>query len=106
MDNFRCSKCDKSFFIINYRIFYKHGIRYYKDKDGNALQCPICNNDLEYIEKEGEFNANFASFSSMSDSEKKSMLRKRSRDHFNKHLKGRKEYLDKNFTGTIKDVDF
>lgn len=67
-------------------------------------KCPICNCqrktiELKVQENEEGFNVYVAKFSSMSKVDQKKVLKKRSSDHFKKHLKEKKEYMDRKFYG-------
>lgn len=110
MNNFQCNKCFHLFEIPSYRITYKNGVKVIKDLKNNLINCPNCSSyDILSLDKEGEFKVNFGRFNSMSNEDKKRVLKKRSQDHYNKNtdsLKDRKEYLEKNFTGRTKDGDF
>ena len=105
--NFLCTHCGNKFYEPNYSVSFSMGSLVYKYK-GQFIHCPECDKmELEFIEQEiKEYNVYFGKFHSMNDQDKKKVLRKRSKEHFDKNLKERKNYLDKNFKGKVGEVDF
>lgn len=67
-------------------------------------KCPICGLQRKTVELRVEdkpegFNVHFGKFSAMSKEDQKKVLKKRSQEHFSKHIKGKKEYMDRKFYG-------
>jgi hypothetical protein len=54
--------------------------------------------DVMEVEVQSSFNVSFAKFASSSPIKKKEMLKQRSNEHYKKHVKEKKEYLDRNIT--------
>jgi len=66
-------------------------------------KCDNCGQTLrEVFEEINSTPFHIGKFNTLSDAEKRKVLKKRSHDHFEKHIKERKDYMDKNFTGTEK----
>ena len=59
----------------------------------NRITCVECGGEMEYVKEEGEISVNFLQFDSLSSSEKKEMIHKRSVEHFKKKDKGDLERL-------------
>jgi len=107
MDNFLCLGCGESFFETNYAMSIVEGEVVYKDKKGSQLKCPSCKSiELEVIEKEGGGIPSFGKFNSLSDTEKKRVLKKRAKEHITKTDRERKEHLDRKFAGKLNHGDF
>jgi len=82
-----------------------------KDWDGRdsytlflLKKCPICGSQRKTVELKVEgqpegFNVHFGKFSAMNKEDQKRVLKKRSQEHFSKHIKGKKEYMDRKFYG-------
>jgi DNA-directed RNA polymerase subunit RPC12/RpoP len=105
-NNFQCLKCGLEFTENKYSISFAAGEAIYK-KEGKLLECPECKSrELEFIKEFEGFGANYGRFASASNEDKKKILKKRAKEHSDKRLKERKEYLDRNFTGRTRDVDF
>lgn len=98
--NFKCKNCKHEMFVPSYSTYFdKSGNKMYKTKHGQ-LNCSKCGStNITYIEKEGEYNVNFGKFSSATSEQKKAILAERSKKHFDKHIKEKKDYMDKNFKG-------
>ena len=107
-NNFQCNKCFHLFTVTNYRMSVKSGVVIYTDKNMNHIKCEMCKSyDVLSLEEEGEYNVNFTKFNSLSDQDKKKILKKRAKQHFDKNtdsIRDQREYIDKNFKGTIKDM--
>ena len=86
---FECAKCKKR--IDVYRV------RRIKNKDidlstGKCLKCDICGDSLQFVMKEGIITAPaLGKFASMTDAEKKQVIRKRHLEHMKK--KGKEENI-------------
>lgn len=92
--NFKCNTCNKETFITQFS-FRGDGKHY--DKYGRLLKCDCENKtELKFIQDpDKEFGVpNFGKFSSSSKEDKVKMLKQRSKEHFNKKIKGEKDYLD------------
>ena len=104
--NFQCLRCGYKFTELRFSISYAANEVVYKVKD-RFLECPDCKAlEVDFIKNYEGFCTNFGKFSSLSNEDKKKILKKRSRDHSETKLKERKRYLDNNFTGKTRDVDF
>lgn len=104
-NNFKCLNCDNDFHESSYSIVFIEGEPAYKVK-GSFIKCPECKScSIAAIEKKGEYNVTFGTFKSMSQEDKKKMLKKRSHEHSEAKLKERKQYLDKHFTGSSKGLN-
>jgi hypothetical protein len=93
MSNFICPTCKKEHTIPEYKM--KMDCRYY-DNNNNLLICD-CDAKAELVSMakwDGSCPA-FGKFSSMTVQEKQSVLKKRSHEHFEKEIKEKKTYLDK-----------
>ena len=105
-NNFKCLSCTHEFHEASFSVVVIEGETAYKYK-GSFLKCPECHSlAIDYIEKQGAYNVNFHLFKSLSSDEKKKVLKMRSEEHSKKKLKERREYLDRNFVGTTKGLDF
>lgn len=105
-NNLKCTTCGEGFFESSYRIIYAANGTTFKTKNG-VLTCPKCQSiHLEQIVEEGDFSCSFSKFSSMSNDQKKQMLRERSHKHSmsNPELKSRREHMDRNFRGNLTDA--
>lgn len=99
--NINCLDFDKVVEVADWDGLHSYGLYILK-------QCPTCKKLRKYIpevienkeeQKETGFNVAFAKIGSMTPQERKKVLKKRSNEHFNKHLKERKEYLDRAIIG-------
>jgi len=88
-NNFKCPKCGKEYAISRFRVT-SNG---HKDKFGRTIKCNECDVELEYIAvKKGI--PQFGKFASLSPQEKAKVLKKRSHEHFKKHIAEKKKVLD------------
>jgi transcription elongation factor Elf1 len=96
-NNIRCKECGHEFFVSKYCIGSK-GL--YESRSKVPLLCPECGGDVELIMAETVSIPNINRFNSMSDQQKKEVLRKRSKAHFD-----RDEYeFRRKHTGREKDL--
>lgn len=63
-------------------------------EDNDEQICPCCGETIKII---GEVTYIGGDFSNLPSSQKKESLVKRSREHFKKHIKEKKDWMDKNF---------
>lgn len=92
-NNPQCSKFGESEFYSNETYKYING----KLTGENSL-CPSCGKEREEINPNKDIplsqkNLAIAEYSSASPEKKREMLKKRSHDHFDSHVKERKDYL-------------
>lgn len=59
------------------------------------IKCSCCDESMEYVKEEGEINVNLLRFDSLNPEDKRAMLRKRNREHYEKHDKARVESMRK-----------
>ena len=98
MNNFKCEDCGFEFFESSYTISYIEGAVVFRHK-GSLLSCQECKgNFLSPIEKKGEFNVSYGRFNSMSNDDKKRILKKRANDHTNKRGKERIDIINNKFS--------
>lgn len=92
--NIKCKDCDHHQFepIISHR---KSGLY---DRQNKKITCTICGSEnMESIKKKGKIEAPaFGKFSSASPDEKASMLKKRSRRHYQKKIKDKATEMNRN----------
>lgn len=92
-----CSEFNKEVFYssTSYRII-SSGRCVSKD-----IECPVCKIEREElkIEHPDGFSCNFQKIGSMSPQERKKVLKKRSNEHYQKHIKEKKQYLDRKIFG-------
>jgi hypothetical protein len=106
-NNFLCNDCGEGFYLPNYIASYTQLGMVYKHKGGSVIQCDHCKGtNISSIKKKGKFSCTFGKFASMDDAGKKRVLKKRSQEHDRTKNKERREYLDRNFTGTTKGLTF
>lgn len=106
-NNFQCLNCGEQFYEPSYSTSIAAGKLVYKVK-GSLMKCKCESSKIVYIAKhEGDYSTiTFGRFNSMSDSEKKTMLHKRTEKHNSKPREQEyKKYLDKNFKGSIRGLD-
>lgn len=76
---------------------------------GEKCRCPVCGKVREYINPSSEVplsekSVGVGTFSSKSAEQKRELLKKRSHDHFNKHVKERKDYLMNKAMGEMRNL--
>jgi hypothetical protein len=106
MNNFVCLDCGEQFYVPQYSTIIIAGEPVYKVK-GSLMKCPNCkSSQIEYIEQKGEYKVHLGRFNSMTDTEKKQVLHKRTKEFNSKPRETEyKQYLERNFTGKIKGLD-
>jgi hypothetical protein len=105
-NNFKCLSCAHEWFVPEYSTMIIQGEAAYKIK-GSFIKCPECESlDVFSIPKGGGYTTNIGKFSSLSNEDKRKCLKMRSDKHSKKHLSERRKYLDDNFTGSAKGLDF
>jgi len=67
--------------------------------------CTECFHPLREVFEEEKPLFNIGKFSNLSTEEKRKVMKKRSHDHFEKNIKQRKDWMDKNYTGREKIPD-
>ena len=73
----------------------KHRFVIRKSEDDTSDElCSFCNNPLKRIGQ--KLSGGYLKIGSMTPSERKQVLKKRSNEHFEKEIKQKKEYIDKN----------
>ncbi len=99
-NNFKCTECENEFFISSYTINVKGE---YKVKN-KLIQCLECKSEvIEPIECKPDYSSiGFGKFGSMSDEDKKKVIRKRSK--LSSDEKDRTNDLNKRFTGSLKKM--
>lgn len=97
--NVSCQEFDKEVEVPDWDGLHSYGLFMLK-------QCPSCKKLRKAIydeklkeESVGFENVAFAKIGSMTPQERKKVLKKRSNEHFQKHIKPRKEYLDRAIIG-------
>mgnify|MGYP006424697517 CR=1 FL=1 len=93
MENFIDKQTGEKFTVSNYSISFKGGQTVYKYKDGKQILNPRNNNILVPIDRKGIGSA--AILKSNDRSERIKMLRKRSKDHYQREIKPKKEQMNK-----------
>lgn len=103
MDNFKCNKCGKSIYVPYFKMIFSNGEMVETDKRGNPIEC--CGQQMDFIGQKKDFkNIGFNFFNSMSNEQKKAVLKKRAKDNFKGHRKEQYEHINKNFKGFTKDL--
>ena len=99
--NVNCQEFDKEIEVADWDGLHSYGLFVLK-------QCPNCKKLRQIIpgslveqdkDSVGFEGVAFAKIGSMSPQERKQVLKKRSNEHFKKHIKPRKEYLDRAMIG-------
>ena len=82
MNNFKCNNCKEEFFESSYSVSTKTGEVIFFKK-GKLLRCPKCDSvNLEYINDSKEIgNFNHNRFNSLPLSERKRIMKERSKKH-------------------------
>jgi hypothetical protein len=76
--------------------------RYKWSDDDKSEKCEFCSNDMiEVFEEIGEVSG-YLRFNSLSEADKRTILKKRSQEHFKKEIRERKEEQSKKFYQDIK----
>lgn len=98
-NNFKCKDCESDFFVPNYifKIESNDTVYYYKTTN-NKIECPGCrSNNIKPIFKDGDYtNATLGKYTMKSIPERQDLLKKRSRDHFERKIKDEKREIDRN----------
>ena len=95
MNNFKCKKCGKEFYINKHSVAVKDGNIINKDSYGNEIKCDVDGEPLQTISKFSGEAPMFAKVGSMSPDEKKDVLKKRSSAHFQKEIKEQAHEMDR-----------
>jgi hypothetical protein len=104
MNNFKCLNCDYIFFVNNYSFSIVSSKTIYKFMTGKQIECPKCkSNEIEYIEKEGDFNVELGKYSMQSIPQRQESLKKRSHAHFKKEIEHKKKTIDGSATLQINE---
>lgn len=61
----------------------------------NKIFCSECNSELEYVVEAGDIKCNLLKFDSLSSEDKKKIMMKRNREHYEKYDKARVEDMRK-----------
>lgn len=105
MSNFHCNDCGKDFHIPRFRISVGlDNQTKYQYPSGRNIACEYCDSSNISSIETGEICVNFGKFSSSDNEGKRKMLKKRAKDHHERKIKERQEYLRKNFRGKNKDL--
>lgn len=89
-NNFKCSKCGKEYFVIKHSTSIIDGNIVNKGSNGEILICEnedCLKNPLSSISKFDGGVPFFGKVASMSKEDKQNLLKKRSKEHFNKEIK-------------------
>jgi transcription elongation factor Elf1 len=91
-EQFTCVNCESN---AVFKIFvWKSDL-----ENGKSPVCPKCGEVYSIFIPEDKssdtIGINFNTFSSLSQEDKKNMLTKRSKEHFNKKIKEKKQFMDK-----------
>ena len=84
----KCDKCQNEFSIIGSVSFSLNKAleRVFTIKEEGICICDKCGSyQLNIVEDIEDYSANFAKFSSMNDSDKKIMFKKRAKEHYDKN---------------------
>ena len=86
-NNIRCVKCDEVVFVHKLRWILDNSLNKLVPKD--KLICLECKSQLEFIPEGGDIKCNLLKFDSMEPHQKKAIMVKRNREHYEKHDKRR-----------------
>jgi len=98
---------------FNEKDYITHEIFVYDVVEGRLVglhrNCECCGEVREYVNPDADIplsekNITLGKFSSASKEQKAAMLKKRSHEHFEKHVKERKDYLMNKVIGEMKDL--
>jgi hypothetical protein len=107
-DNFKCTDCSHTFLIPRYSFQITSGTPSYKDSSTKKLICcPECQStNTEPIDRPGDLSTiAYGKFSSASDEKKKSILRKRAKEH-NKKTEEQYHTIDREFRGKVNEKHY
>lgn len=91
--NIRCTKFEEPVTVIKVRWVFDNELKKLVIKD--KIYCSECKSELEHIKNDGPIECNLLRFDSMSPEDKRAMLKKRNREHYEKHDKQRVESMRK-----------
>jgi len=91
-----CTNQNKEIYFFRTKIVILNG-----EKLVQESICPECGQVMKDTTQypQGDIDIYFGKVASMSPQERKKVLKKRSTDHFNRKIKGRKEYMDRSSIG-------
>lgn len=88
-----CTDCKHEFAISKYRIYVDR----ITDSRNKNVCCPKCNShQIKVTATDKMPDVSIGRFNSMSNEEKRSLLKKRSSTHFQKEIKEKKEFMNRN----------
>lgn len=91
--NMRCTEYEKSVFIN--KVTWVFDNKLFKLVTREKIKCQECNLELSFIEQSGDIKCSLLRFESMSPEQKRKVMVKRNREHYEKNDKSRVENMKK-----------
>jgi DNA-directed RNA polymerase subunit RPC12/RpoP len=104
-NNFQCSDCHHEFFIPNYSFQISKDVIIYVNPQSKAfITCPQCgSNHVDTVQRSGDLTTVlYGKFSSASDEDKRTMLRKRAKQAMHRDAEQRHE-IETKFRGRCEE---
>ena len=103
--NERCKSYGVKDFVTHEQFIYVEG----KGLVGKNCNCPDCGQERKHVNPDADIpfsekNVEIGKYTSASKEQKAEMLKKRSHEHFEKHVKERKDYLMNKAIGEMRSL--
>lgn len=93
--NFICKDCNEKKMVPKYSY---NGVTY--KSSGQEITCPTCKKAMEYVEHFKGFPA-VSVYAMKTKEEKRNILKKRAKDHYEKHIKEKKNFMHSQMTDAL-----